>query len=108
MKILFFYIALIILLSCSQNESRKIMSENDYVGMRVQEFLDSKEEKYIDYQFIDEPPGNLIGCQFIYDDNIKIVIYVDSLKYLEKFDVEMQWDIEKFKKETISKIKMTN
>lgn len=75
-------------------------------GKEVEFFLNRIEEKYDKRFFLDEPPGYLYGCKFVYKEYI-VIIVPSTYSYVEWYKPELDWDFEKFKKEKISKIKIS-
>ena len=106
MKNFVLFLFSLLIVNCTNNQSEKSNIEKDFVGKTVQEFLDSRQERYVEYQFVQEPPGKLIGCQFVYSPEMRIVLYAYELKHVKKFNIYGNWDFEKFKKETISAIEV--
>jgi len=97
---------LILFLSCSKSDQVKMFDKEKFIGKPVCEFINSFGLEYTDYQFVQEPPGKLIGCQFVFSKDLRIIVYVKELKHVKKFNIDGKWDIEKFKKETISDIEI--
>ncbi|HNZ78335.1 MAG TPA: hypothetical protein PKK22_06380 [Bacilli bacterium] len=80
-----------------------------YYGKEVEIFLKSIKDKYISYNFMDEPPGKINGCLFTYN-NRQIYIYVNTkdqkLYRIFKVPDKSNWKIENFIKLKIEKIEI--
>ena len=80
-----------------------------YYGKEVGIFLKSIKDKYISYNFMDEPPGKINGCLFTYN-NRQIYIYVNTkdqkLYRIFKVPDKSNWKIENFIKLKIEKIEI--
>jgi len=78
--------------------------QNIFKGKTVEYFISSTLEKYKQYNFIDEPPFKLKAIEFLYSDNKRVHIFLDTLKYEQSFDTLRNWNLEKVKKEKIISI----
>jgi len=80
-----------------------------YYGKEVEIFLKSINEKYLSYNFMDEPPGKINGCLFTYDKR-QIYIYINTkereLYRIFKIPDKSNWKIEKFLKLKVEKIEI--
>jgi len=80
-----------------------------YYGKEVEIFIKSIKDKYISYNFMDEPPGKINGCLFTYN-NRQIYIYVNTkdqkLYRIFKVPDKSNWKIENFIKLKIEKIEI--
>lgn len=76
-----------------------------YVGETVQSLLDNKcVSNYTDFVLFDKKPGSLSGAYIVIKNCITITVYVDKYRYVKQFNLKRDWNVEDFKKETISKI----
>jgi len=80
-----------------------------YYGKEVGIFLKSIKDKYISYDFMDEPPGKINGCLFTYNKR-QIYIYVKTkdqkLYRIFKVPDKTNWRIENFIKLKIERIEI--
>ena len=101
----------VVLLTLTNNCGEKLLGlykfqYYSYYGARVEQLLSAIKVKYRRYAFLHEPPGLLVGCAFLYK-GIQVKVYVSEFKYIKnRFSLNSNWDIELFKKETISKIRI--
>ncbi|MDR1389364.1 MAG: hypothetical protein LBJ31_05245 [Treponema sp.] len=98
-----------LLIGCmSMNNSQSYLSNGalrKYNGKEVSVFLNDLTEKFIEYYFLDEPPGKLGGCTLCFE-TYEINIYISSWNFVKRFNREMVWDFEDFKKEKIDRIRI--
>jgi hypothetical protein len=101
-------IGLLLLLGCSkQKQSIEDIDFNKYLNKEVSCLLDGIVEQYANALPIEEPTAYLVGFMFYYPQkNIELFIYADSLQYQDRYNEQLQWDVEKFKKEKIHAIKL--
>jgi hypothetical protein len=80
---------------------------NDIPGMTEQvnsEISNSSMNYPYNNAFITEPSTTLRGCFFSYG-SVVIEVIINDFKYLDRYSENSQWDINLFKKETISNIR---
>ncbi len=89
-------------------------SFSQFEGKTVNYFLSiiksEMKSDYIEYDFLDEPPGKLNGCIFYYPNNKAFTVYVNTykLKYLNAFSKKISWNLMLFKKEIVTIIEVRN
>ena len=127
--ILFIVATILLLFNCKREESmnKSIDKSNEeevieihiddlrnddlqkYYGKEVEIFLKSIKEKYVSYNFMDEPPGKINGCLFTYD-NRQIYIHIrtkeQELVRIFKVPDKSNWKIENFVKLKIERIEI--
>lgn len=120
MRTIIIFFVLSIFLSCnsqvSKNEKHnnnidslgiKIDDCKNYIGKEIKLFLkDSNFSEYNRILIIDSKPGKASSIMLEYDENIEIELFPTEFKHMNSFDPKAKWDIEKFKLETIEKIKI--
>jgi len=78
-----------------------------YIGGKVDSFLsDSLISNYKSFIFLDGKPGLLKSLSLKFSDSIFVIIDVDQFQFMNPFDVKRKWNLEDFKKENISNIKL--
>lgn len=108
-----FLLSLLFGTSCSRVDSEKKYKTEElsplvlrqFIGKPVGYFLSRINEEYFRYDFLDENPGVLSKCVVYYDECL-IVLTVSTYDYINRYDPNMNWDFEEFKKEKISKIEI--
>ncbi|GMT49219.1 MAG: hypothetical protein IEMM0008_0758 [bacterium] len=109
-------ILLLILSQCNDSIKPKIkkpmdllkINVNFFKGKTVKTLLEYIPYNYLDYLYLQDPVGLLQGCEFLYQGNILLSVYlnINELKYLKHFSDTLDWDIEKFKQEIIYEAKI--
>jgi hypothetical protein len=79
---------------------------DDYKDKPVELLLLDIGEDFTDYKFIDDPPLKLIGCQFNYKNDMRVIVYISSFEHLERFNADRKWELKKFKKEKVLNFKI--
>lgn len=96
-------------MSCNSNtKANMTLNKNykDFVGKSISDFLEQN-KGYRDLQVIDRKPGVASSLTVFYpEDSITIELFPDDFKYMKQFDIACKWDIELFKKEKISTIRV--
>lgn len=81
-----------------------------YIGGTVDSFLKNKQvKKNVSYHFSSEDRIGILDYLLIYfgdKQKVYMLLYPNKLKYVEKENTNLDWDIEEFKKETIKDIKI--
>lgn len=75
-----------------------------FEGKTVNDLLSFLKCDSITHSFGTSKPGLLESVTFVFNENFTIKIYIEKYQFLNPFDIKYQWDIEKFKKETIGKV----
>ena len=77
----------------------------NYIGKSVGELLKNNAiQNYNDYYWSDEPPGKLNSLNLVYPNKISLEIYAHQLKFTPSFSETLNFNIELFKKEKVTKI----
>ena len=88
-------------------EKIKNITKRDFIGQPVANYLKSNYIKdFRQYIFIDEKPGLLKSINLIYENDLSIEVEVHNYSFLNPFDEKRKWDINLFKKEKISSIRI--
>lgn len=81
----------------------------NYIGKSVGELLkDNAIQNYNDYYWSHEPPGKLNSLNLVYSNKINLEIYAHPLKFTPSFSETLNFNLELFKKEKITKIIIVN
>ena len=98
------------ILDSARNErclEHKTMDYSNFIGKEVYTFLLSDSIRhYSRYALFDQRPGLLSGLSLGYDKNITIEVYVSKFTYIERFNMDRDWDINQFYREKISRLKV--
>lgn len=85
----------------------KNLDKKKFVKKSVGTFLkDPLIAKYSSHLFSDEPPGRLQYMTIIFTKNLYIQVYVSDYKYVERFNINRNWNFEKFKKEKVRELRL--
>lgn len=105
------YFALIFIVGCNTDKGRDSNKFADrerlesFIGQRVGDFLSEKDNlHYLSLSIVDEPPGKAYCLSVYYKDNFRIKLIPYKFKFMKSYDENRQWDIEKFKLETVDEI----
>jgi hypothetical protein len=109
---IFSFLLLFLLLQCNSSNNMKTKSMTslkdiataDWAGKTVQNVLDSVQRKYDDHIFVDNKPGSLTATGFRFGEEGWLYVYVTDYKFQPRFNIERNWDLEAFKKETVSRV----
>jgi hypothetical protein len=77
-----------------------------YKGKETSVFLDEISSSYIKRFFYEGRPGYASFLRVQYSKKLVVDIHVEKYEYMNPIDKEYKWDIEKFKKEKLFKIKL--
>ena len=77
-----------------------------YKGKPVEVFLNDMSNPYLKRFFYEGRPGYASFLRIQYSQSLVIDVHVEKYEYMNPIDKEYKWDIEKFKKERLFKIKL--
>jgi hypothetical protein len=77
-----------------------------YKGKPIGVFLDDINKEYLKRFFYEGRPGYASFLRTQYSKSLVIDVHVEKYEYMNPIDKEYKWDIEKFRKEKLSKIKI--
>ncbi len=102
-SLLFFFM----LFNCNRNDMNiNKIDVDSYKNKPVELLLSDIGEDFTDYKFIDDPPLKLIGCQFNYKNDIRVMVYISSFEHVERFNADRKWELNNFKNEKVLDIKI--
>ena len=87
------------------NKLMSIDFEN-YKGKSVGVFLDNISDRYQKRFFYEGRPAYASFLRIQYSKSLVVDVHVEKYEYMNPIDKEYKWDIEKFRKEKIFKIKL--
>lgn len=84
----------------------QFINYDKFIGNKFSTLLKVIGDREYDYQFINEPPLKLVGCQLSFETDQRMLVYFQDITSQPKFNIEGDWDFEKLNEEVISSIKM--
>lgn len=80
------------------------LSKEDWSGKTVAQVLEAVERPYKEHLFVDHKPGSLTATGFHYEGEGWLYVYVTNYQHMKRFEMDRNWDLESFKKETIDRV----
>ena len=75
-----------------------------YEGGKVERLLRDIKSDIESRDFIDEPPGVLVGIRLNLKDGSSLSVYLGRLRHVQRNNFERDWDWERIKKERIKRV----
>ncbi|OQP59597.1 hypothetical protein A3860_37035 [Niastella vici] len=82
------------------------MNFEKYKGKEVRLILDDLSSQYLRRFFYEGRPGYASFLRIQYSEKLALDVHVRKYEHMNPIDKEYKWDIEKFKKEKVFKIKL--
>jgi len=82
------------------------MDFEKFKGKEVGFFLNNLDSEYMRRFFYEGRPGYASFLRVQYSEKLVVDVHVEKYAYMNPIDKEYKWDIEKFKQEKLSKIKL--
>ena len=80
------------------------ISQKDWTQKTTQQVLDAVGRPYDKHLFVDNKPGSLTAIGFHYPEEGWLYIYVTNYQHMLRFNIERNWDLEKFKLEMVDRV----